>query len=307
MGTGEVAGHLPSVRRIVARHAEIVAELPADFSALPEAIIGDGSTAGVRDGAGRPTEGPPVDLAVVLGGDGTLIGQARRLIEHAVPLVGINFGRLGFLAEFDLDTLEHQAEAVFGPHRVVRERLVLEADLEAPHMPSRSIGVAINDCVITAGTPFRMIEMRLRVGSERGPDFSGDGVILATPTGSTAYNVSAGGPIVHPDLECMIITPTAPHSLAFRPIVAPADRAVQVEILRANPGTSLVLDGQTVEPLRDGMRVNVRRHHRPARFVVNPVGSYWRTLVDKLRWGAPPTYRERQEPSDRSPLDPSAH
>lgn len=277
-GRAEIAGHVPAVRRIVENHAELVGQIEADFAPLPPSL------------AGRT---PGIDIAVVLGGDGTLIGQARRLLDHGIPMVGVNFGRLGFLAEFDLETLQHHAGAVFGPQRVVRQRLVLEAEVEAPHSPSRVIGVSINDCVITAGTPFRMIEMRLRVGGERGPDFSGDGVIVATPTGSTAYNVSAGGPIVHPDLECMIITPTAPHSLAFRPIVAPADRTLQVEVVRANSGTSLVLDGQVVEPLRDGMRVNVRRHPRPARFVVNPVGSYWRTLVDKLRWGAPPTYRER--------------
>lgn len=271
----DVAAHLPAVRRVVEAHATIVRELDVDQSPIPDDLV--------------------ADVAVVLGGDGTLLGQARRLLERGIPLVGVNFGRLGFLAEFDVDTLAQHASTVFSPARVVRERLVLEARVsDGPGQPSKLAGVAINDCVVSAGMPFRMIELRIGVGDEPGPEFSGDGVIVATPTGSTAYNVSAGGPIVHPSLDCVVVTPNAPHSLAFRPVVIPIDREVHIDVLRANrDGTALVLDGNAAEILADGQRVIIRRHPRSARFVASPAGSYWRTLVEKLRWAAPPTYRER--------------
>jgi NAD+ kinase len=136
-----------------------------------------------------------------------------------------------------------------------------------------------------------MIELRFHIGESPGPVLSGDGVIIATPTGSTAYNVAAGGPIVHSALDCLIITPLAAHSLAFRPIVVPAHSVLAVEVTRANPGTAAVLDGQVSIPLAEGMRVVIRRHARQARLVLNPSTTYWRILLDKLRWAAPPTYR----------------
>lgn len=275
----EVVEQLDEVRAGLGCWADLVYEADADLSPLPAGVDGD--------------------LAVALGGDGTLLGQARRLLGLDVPLIGVNFGRLGFLAEFDWQGLMEHAPTVFSADpavrlRLVRERLVLEALLaDGDASPPRSVGVALNDCVVSAGPPFRMIELRFHVGDEEGPDLAGDGVIVATPTGSTAYNVSAGGPIVHHELECMIITPNAAHSLAFRPIVAPASTELRLEVARANVGTALVLDGQPAATLCPGQTVIVRRHARRAKFVGNPASSYWRTLIEKMRWGAPPTYRDR--------------
>ncbi|MFO0874873.1 MAG: NAD(+)/NADH kinase [Phycisphaerales bacterium] len=275
----EVLDRLDEVRSGLRRWVDIVAEIDAELAPLPADVTGD--------------------MAVALGGDGTLLGQARRLLDLGVPLVGVNFGRLGFLAEFDWHGLMHHAPAVFSPDSatralLVRERLVLEAHvIDADGAAPQLAGVAINDCVVSAGHPFRMIELRLRVGGEDGPDLAGDGVIVATPTGSTAYNVSAGGPIVHQDVDCLIITPNAAHSLAFRPIVAPPTAELRLHLVRANAGTSLVLDGQPATTLRPGQTVVVRRHPRRALFVGNPRTSYWHTLIEKMRWGAPPTYRDR--------------
>jgi NAD+ kinase len=153
-------------------------------------------------------------------------------------------------------------------------------------------GLAVNECVITHGPPFRMIEVRVWIGDIEGPSFSGDGVIVATPVGSTAYNVSAGGPILHPSMEAFIITPIAAHSLASRPIVLAAGSLLQLELMRGNEGTAAVLDGQTSFPLTTGQRLSVRRHPRPARFIANVDRPFWRVLIDKMGWAAPPGYRQ---------------
>jgi NAD+ kinase len=268
-----VPAAMDEVRRIVGQHGRLVEELDADQRPVPT----------------RTT----FDRVVVLGGDGTLIAQCRRLIDRAVPMVGVNFGRLGFLAEFDLEGLRRHAAMIFGDDPVVRSRMVLEAIVRNARGDLVHEGLAINEAAITAGAPFRMIELKLTLGERPGPDLVGDGVIVATPVGSTAYNVSAGGPIVQPDVEAIIVTPNCAHSLAFRPIVAPSHLEILIETVRVNEGTSLVLDGQAIVPLSQGDRLLVGRHHTSARFIGNPDRSYWDTLVEKMRWAAPPSYRDR--------------
>lgn len=269
-----VATLLDDVRAMIERHAIIAAEQETNGNALGDDI--------------------KADLAVVLGGDGTLLAQARRVIEREMPLVGVNFGRLGFLAAFDWESLQQHAEVIFGENPPILEHLVQYVEVLSEDAAVIHRDIAINDCVVTAGRPFRMIELQLSVDDDEGPSLTGDGAIVSTPIGSTAYNVSAGGPIVHPTLDAMIITPIAAHSLAFRPIVVNADSSVSIEIVRANPGTSLVLDGRITVPLKVGQRVRVTRHrHRRARFVTNPSSTYWRILLEKMRWAAPPTYRDR--------------
>lgn len=267
-GVGPV---LEEVRRIVAHHAKIVADLEADHEPIDASLV--------------------FDRAVVVGGDGTLISQCRRILDRGVPLVGVHFGRLGFLAEFDDVSLATHAESVFGPDPLVRARMALGVIVRDVAGAVVHHGVAVNDAVVTAGPPFRMIELRLRFGGEEGPLLTGDGVVVATPVGSTAYNASAGGPIVHPENEAIIVTPHSPHSLSFRPIVAPSHVTVEVEVLRENEGTALVLDGQETLPLARGARVSIARHHTMARFIGNPAVSYWRTLIEKMRWAVPPNYR----------------
>ncbi|MHC4948322.1 MAG: NAD(+)/NADH kinase [Planctomycetota bacterium] len=237
--------------------------------------------------------GIEADLAIAVGGDGTIISQARRLLDTGLPLVGVNVGRLGFLAEFDVRELLGQADVIFGPSPPVREHLllavrVLDASGNVVHED-----VAVNDCVVTAGPPFRMIELRLSIDGSEGPVLSGDGVIVATPVGSTAYNVSAGGPIVQRHVDAVAITPLAAHSLAFRPIVVGADSSIRIDMGQANEGTAVVLDGQISIPVEAGHAVHLTRHDKRARLVDNPATTYWRILLDKMRWAAPPTYRDR--------------
>jgi NAD+ kinase len=266
-GTGEV---LSAVRAIVSRHATVVGEFDVN-DAIPAAL--------------------QADRAVVVGGDGTIMAALRQFIDRGVPVVGINIGRLGFLAEFHTHELEAHAASIFGAAPVVRERMVLSVSVRGPDGATRYEGLAVNDFVVTAGAPFRMIELALRLGSEAGPEFLGDGIIVATPVGSTAYNASAGGPIVHPDVEAIVVTPSAAHSLAFRPVVLPSRLTVEARVVRANEGTTLVLDGHINVGLKVGDTVTAARHGAMARIVARPDSSYWETLVDKMRWAEPPNYR----------------
>jgi len=264
------------VEDLVQRHATLLATIPATSD----------SDASAANGA---------DLIIVLGGDGTLLSQARRFSGVRAPLLGVNLGRVGFLAEFDLETLKaHAAELLEAPELPVRALPLLRVSVGAGvEPPERLVGSALNEAVITAGPPYRMISLRLRVDGTKGPDVSGDGLILSTPSGSTAYNVSAGGPIVAPGVEAIVITPIAAHSLAFRPIVVPGSSTIEAVVTRANecdgcPGTALVLDGQDQTPLQDGDRVRVTLEHDAIRFVNNTRATYWSTLIGKMHWAAAP-------------------
>ncbi len=271
------------VRQLISKYARVIGELPAK--------VGEP----LADGAQH------ADLIVVLGGDGTLLSQARRCAGLHIPLLGVNFGKLGFLAEFDMESLRDQAAFLFGdaelPERTVG---LLKADIIPPGQSTpRFSGSALNECVITAGPPFRTISLSMRINNEDGPTVSGDGLIVSTPTGSTAYNVAAGGPIVAPDVAALVITPIAAHSLSFRPIAVSVESRIELTMLRVNrggtfasAGTMLVLDGQVGAPLSEGDRVVVSLDSRPVRFVRNPKGGYWNTLTEKMRWAEAPRTRE---------------
>ena len=237
-----------------------------------------------------------VDLAVVLGGDGTLLSQARRFVPHGIPLLGVNLGRLGFIAEFDMADLFNFADRLFAAdqplplhsHMLIEAHVFSEgADMSAASPRERHL--ALNDCVITSGPPFRMIELFLTLDGEPTPSVHGDGLIVSTPIGSTAYSVSSGGSIIEPRLDCFAITPIAAHSLAFRPIIISPQTELIVTLERANAGTTMVLDGQVFAALRTGDRILIRQHGRRVGFVANPANNYWRTLTRKMHWAAAPT------------------
>lgn len=246
-------------------------------------------------------EAAQADLALVLGGDGTLLSQARWLADYDVPLVGVNFGKLGFLAEFspaDLKTYWPQITSGGCPSS---QRLLIEVLLHrgAGHSWSiqgtqgaSSITLGLNDAVISSGPPFRMIDLELAVDpatpEHRGTLLSGDGVIVATPSGSTAYNLSAGGPIVSPGIEALCITPICAYSLAFRPIVVNASSTVHLRVCRANAGTTLVIDGQELVGLQTGDEVVVRRYGRRLTLLHHPKIDFWQMLAQKMKWAVRP-------------------
>ncbi|MFG0258458.1 MAG: NAD(+)/NADH kinase [Phycisphaerales bacterium JB043] len=241
---------------------------------------------------GSPGEAPDASLILVLGGDGTLLEQGRRFARHGSALVGVNLGRLGFLAQFDLEAIREHAGYLACGELLIDERMVIEARIVDVDGKERFGGLAMNDVVVQAGPPYRMLEMELRVSRESGPRWRGDGVVISTPTGSTGHNASAGGPILTPNLEALSITPLAAHSLAFRPIVVGSEHEVEVTLLQANDngetGSVLVLDGQEQQRVGTGERVCVRVMGERVRLVSNPAWKYWSTLQRKLHWAARP-------------------
>lgn len=248
-----------------------------------------------------PGDAGSVDLVVVLGGDGTLLAQSRRYAPLGIPLLGVNFGKLGFMADYDVPSLSEQAPAIFGGEGglppTCHELPLLSVRVHRERTGETVFDeTALNEALIAAGPPFRMITLALGIDGHPGPTFSGDGLILSTPAGSTAYSLSAGGPIVAPGLGAIVITAIAAHTLSFRPLVVPDTTEVDVTIERANAaapgyGSTLVLDGHVNCPLERGDRVKVRRSGVSARFVRNPAGSYWQTLIEKLNWGQRPRLR----------------
>ena len=245
------------------------------------------------------------DVILALGGDGTLLGAARRLNGRAIPLMGVNFGRLGYLAGFSPKHFRSDFEALVAGRLKSTSRLVLEASLLAADDKAdafdsaqvarsrKTVATALNDAVITAGPPFHMIELEIQAGSESGAvRFFGDGVIAATPSGSTAYNLSAGGPIIDPGVEAFCVTPVCPHSLSFRPVVVSSRNSLVLRASKVNPGTTLFCDGQETAVLRGGDRVVIRRSPNDVQLIENPQAGPWRTLAEKLNWAASPRYND---------------
>lgn len=222
-------------------------------------------------------------LAVAIGGDGTLIQHGRTLSQHGIPLVGVNSGRLGFLAKFDASSLLSQKSTVFSDTRPIVESHLIEVRVN-----ENESQVVMNEVMIAAGHPFRILELGLSIDDIEAPTLRGDGIIMSTPLGSTAHNASVGGPMVDPAAHVFVLTPLAAHSLAVRPIVLDADAHVVVELLQANAGTSLVIDGEVHCKLEKGMQVRMQRSKHVLSIVLNPTNTFWNALVDKLHWAAPP-------------------
>jgi NAD+ kinase len=244
-----------------------------------------------------PRDCADVDLIVVLGGDGTLMTVAGRYADQGRPILGVNIGRVGFMAGFDLDSLEAHASELFGEGRLdVRRVALLGARIEDAHGRTLESLRAINDFAITAGPPYRMITLELHFDGQPGPLVSGDGLVVSSPMGSTAYNVSAGGPIVTPGVDATVVTPIAAHSLSFRPIVVAHACPVEVRVRTANEenggGTELVIDGRGRRRLHAGQRVVIRGGAGVIDFVGDPGVSYWQTLMRKMHWAAPPSGRD---------------
>ncbi|RMH25860.1 MAG: NAD(+)/NADH kinase [Planctomycetota bacterium] len=292
---------MPRAALILVNHTKPGAD--EALSAVRRAVERHGRLAGVADAdADGAVDANGADLLVILGGDGTILAQARRCADLGLPALGVKVGNLGFLAEFDTDSFLRHAPAILGDGPLpIAERMMLNAAVTEPGAAGPTFtSAALNDAVVTAGPPYRLIELDIYIDGEPGPTVRGDGVIVATPVGSTAYNVSAGGPIVSPDLDSFTITPIAAHSLAFRPIVLPAEHSIELVARRANDGdgagTTLVLDGQVHHRLRTGARVRLARSGRAVRLVRNPDTTFWSTLIRKLHWAAAPGQGGRADP-----------
>ena len=224
-----------------------------------------------------------VDLILVLGGDGTLLAVADLVGQAAldVPILGVNFGSLGFLTEITRPELFTALESALSGAIEHDVRMLLVGKVDGR---SR---VALNDIVLTRTALSRMIDLDVTVGDQFVTSVRSDGLIIASPTGSTAYNLSAGGPVVHPAMDAIVLTPIAPHTLTHRPIVIPGSREVRVHAASSNAGAEIyaTFDGQHGFPLSEGAEVSVTRAPKPIRLVRAATRSYFEVLRQKLKWG----------------------
>ena len=235
------------------------------------------------------------DFAVVFGGDGSIISAARILRGNSVPVIGVNLGKLGYLAEFSISELKKSFNDILSGKAVIEKRMMLGCKVfsSAGKKEPKFSSAAINDIFITAGPPFRVIELKISVDSQPLTTCVSDGLIISTPTGSTAYNLSAGGPILSPRMEAMVITPICPHSLSFRPIVINSRSTVDVLGIRVNEGTTVSLDGQVSYGLAVGDVVRVEKYKDDFLLVNNSMRTQWDTLASKLSWAEKPKYKRQ--------------
>jgi NAD+ kinase len=229
-----------------------------------------------------------VDMVLVLGGDGTLLGMAGRIGQAGldVPILGVNFGSLGFLTEVTLPELYSSLEAAISGQAPVEERMLLRVRVDCGD-ECLADRVVLNDVVVTQGALSRIIDLSVSVDGEFMMRIRADGVIVSSPTGSTAYSLSAGGPIVHPRVDGISITPIAPHTLTNRPVVLPGSSEVRMQPLTHNDQEEVfaTFDGQSVLALRRHHTVSVRRADRPLRLVRASSRGYFQVLREKLKWG----------------------
>jgi NAD+ kinase len=227
---------------------------------------------------------PAVDLVVVLGGDGTMISTARLVGNHDPLVLGINYGSLGYLTEFRIEEMFPALEAVLADQYGIDSREMLDAEhwREGKQIAS---GRVLNDVVINKAALARIIEIEVHLNRQFVNSFRSDGLIVATPTGSTAYNLSAGGPIVYPSMNAIVITPICPFTLTNRPIVVPDTAEIELKLLNENEGVVLTLDGQMGYTMKDGDRVLIRKSAISFNLVQPANRNYFDVLRNKLKWG----------------------
>jgi NAD+ kinase len=271
---------------------ERVAEAIAEFSDFIKRKAQTVVSCRIDECTGESLRG--ADYAVVFGGDGSIICAARQLSRAGVPVIGVNVGKLGFLAEFSVEELKKFFPRLHSGDAPMERRMMLLCRIFRKGKESFS-STAVNDVYITAGPPFRMIELRMSVDGQHLGECVSDGLVVSTPTGSTAYNLSAGGPILSQKMLGMVITPICPHSLSFRPIVITADSVVEIKGVRLNEGTTVSIDGQVSQRLYIDDVVQVRREQKGFLVVNNPLRSEWDTLATKLGWAEKPKYQGEPE------------
>lgn len=225
-----------------------------------------------------------VDLIVVLGGDGTMIGAARMVGDSGTPVLGVNFGTLGYLAEFTVEDMTGALEAVMAGDYTLDRRLMLSATVtrgEEQLMHDR----VLNDVVISKSALARIVEIEAWVDRKFVNRFRADGLIVSTPTGSTAYNLSAGGPIIYPSMSAVVVTPICPHTLSNRPLVVPDDADFELVLKTPREEVALTLDGQVGMPLEYEDRVSVRKSTTTFNLIQAHTRNYFDVLRNKLKWG----------------------
>ena len=268
--------------------ASLAAELAEWLTERNIEVRFDADTAeaiGGKDGFPRTATPADLDLAVVAGGDGTLLSVARSTAPLGIPILGVNFGGLGFLTELQPDEVYRGLTRVLRGDYEIEERCALHVRyVQGGKLHSEY--ALLNDAVITKSALARMVTVDLKIDDEEVATYTSDGLIIATPTGSTAYNLSAGGPILDPRMSAFVIAPICPHSMTHRPLVVPGSVRVEVTLRETDEEVYLTLDGQVGFPMLGKDSLHVQQYPRPVRLVRLPGRSFFEVLRTKLRWGA---------------------
>lgn len=263
---------LDQVSAVLARHAEV----------LPHYLdFGDHKTA--ADHVPMSDLIAAADLVITLGGDGTLLTAARALVDHDTPLLGINLGRLGFLADVSFNDFESHVEAVINGRYTVEHRFFIEGEFFQDDR-SLSSNIALNDIILHSYETLSMIEYEVYSGGDLIHTQRSDGVIVATPTGSTAYALSGGGPIMHPSLDTLALVPICPHTLSNRPIVLPADQPIEICLGREAMVAKVSYDGQSPVVMNNSNRMRITRYPIPITLLHPDDYDYYKILRGKLDW-----------------------
>jgi len=295
--TAATASPIPFRRlALIGRHgspgiAEPLSELAAFLTARGHEVVLDAETARFMPMNGYPTVaraalGTQVDAAIVVGGDGTMLSVARELARFEVPLIGINQGRLGFLTDIPLAHTEAALAAIFAGRNVEERRTMLSVQVNRVEGAPDS-AFALNDAVVSRGTLGGMVDIAVEIDGCFVYAMRADGLIVATPTGSTAYALSAQGPIVHPQVPAVLLVPVAPHALSNRPIVVSDSVAITVTVLKGK-GAVVHCDGQAHFPLSEGDRIAIRRAPYAVRLLHPADHDHFAMLRQKLHWGETP-------------------
>ncbi|MBD1399375.1 NAD(+)/NADH kinase [Pelobacter sp. M08fum] len=251
-----------------------------------EVLLEDGLAEQIGQLAGYAGDEIPalVDLILVLGGDGTLISVARQVGSKQVPIVGVNLGQLGFLTEITREEMPDMLDKLIAGDYKISERMMIDALI---HRDGKVVGeyTVLNDAVINKGALARIIDLETYVDGRHLSTYKADGLIVSTPTGSTGYSLAAGGPIIYPEINSLLITPICPHMLTNRPIIIWSRSIIEIEVKFQDDVVFFTADGQVGHKLLSGDRVEVRRSETRARLVISPYREYFQILRTKLSWG----------------------
>jgi NAD+ kinase len=281
----------PAFRRValIGKHTPEISESVRDLRELLrargcEVMVERETAASVGDGGGLSYDeiGAKADLAIVVGGDGTMLAAARNLVRHRVPLTGVNQGRVGFMTDIALEAMHESVGAILEGRHTVEERALLDAEIRRDGAVLLRT-LALNDAVVGKGAQGRLIEFEVYVNGEYLYTQRSDGVIVATPTGSTAYALSAQGPILQPTVPAFALVPLNPHTLSARPVSVSDSSVIEIVLLRALDARAH-FDGLALADMAQGDRLVLRRSKDPIRFVHPPGYSYFVMLREKLRW-----------------------
>ena len=263
-------------------------DLAERAQALTPVIEAQLDVVGVDSDLEPPFKSHDAELVIAMGGDGTMLRSARLMGREQLPLLGVNLGKLGFLAGINPEQLDDVLpEIVERRYRLV-DHLMIECSLVSGGETKRTV-LGVNEAMVNAGEPFRMIHVQLRIDGVLAATYPCDGVLVSTPVGSTAHNLSIGGPILSKRIQALVVSAVSPHTLTVRPVVDSADRVYELSVVDPNPGTSILVDGQMIGPLGEGDVLRVERSPAVLQLVETPGQTYYQTLREKLGWARGPS------------------